>query len=368
ALIVYASGASGTVNWYDTIAGGTSIFTGDIFVTPLLTTTTSYYAEDEVLPDPLNVGPIDGSIGAGANIIYNQFLLFDVMRVCTLVSVWVDADVLGNRTIELKDNTGTVLDSRTILIPAGPSRITLNFELTPGLNYRLGVVGTGHGLFRNNSGVSYPYELPGWVKITRGSNFWFPYLFYFFFYDWEIQGADCHSPRAEAVAHVEPLPTASFSYSQNFNTIDFTNTSSSNSNVVDWSFGDGNTSTDQNPTHTYVLPGNYDVQLNTTNDCGSADVVVNIKIEDPLGIGDESNTNFNIHPNPASGTVNISNTGSVNELWVTITNVLGQLVLSHEYDLTKGIVTLDISHLVPGFYSVDLFSGKTHQQSKLIVE
>ena len=35
-----------------------------------------------------------------------------------------------------------------------------------------------------------------------------------------------------------------------------------------WDFGDGNTSTEQNPTHTYAQPGVYDIQLEVCNDNG----------------------------------------------------------------------------------------------------
>jgi PKD repeat protein len=35
-----------------------------------------------------------------------------------------------------------------------------------------------------------------------------------------------------------------------------------------WDFGDGNTSTEQNPTHTYADPGTYDIQLEVCNDNG----------------------------------------------------------------------------------------------------
>lgn len=36
-----------------------------------------------------------------------------------------------------------------------------------------------------------------------------------------------------------------------------------------WEFGDGNTSTDRNPTHVYTMPGNYDVSLTVTGPGGS---------------------------------------------------------------------------------------------------
>lgn len=45
-------------------------------------------------------------------------------------------------------------------------------------------------------------------------------------------------------------------------------------NVVSWSwdFGDGNTSTVQNPNHTYAAGGNYTVCLTVTDNCGNSDV------------------------------------------------------------------------------------------------
>ena len=44
-------------------------------------------------------------------------------------------------------------------------------------------------------------------------------------------------------------------------TVRFTDTSSNNPTSWLWTFGDGATSTDQNPIHTYTLPGNYTVTL-----------------------------------------------------------------------------------------------------------
>ena len=47
-----------------------------------------------------------------------------------------------------------------------------------------------------------------------------------------------------------------------------------------WDFGDGNTSTELNPTHTYAVAGTYDVTLTTTNDAG-----VSRSVTKPVPVG-----------------------------------------------------------------------------------
>ena len=57
-------------------------------------------------------------------------------------------------------------------------------------------------------------------------------------------------------------------------TVNFTDTSTPGTNNLtawNWDFGDGNTSTQQNPTHTYNTPGAYTVILNVTDSVGLAD-------------------------------------------------------------------------------------------------
>jgi PKD repeat protein len=52
-------------------------------------------------------------------------------------------------------------------------------------------------------------------------------------------------------------------------TVAFTDQSSGNPTSWRWDFGDGATSTIQNPTHTYAAPGTYTVSLTATNVAGS---------------------------------------------------------------------------------------------------
>lgn len=60
---------------------------------------------------------------------------------------------------------------------------------------------------------------------------------------------------------------AGFSYTENDLTLSFQNESSNGS--YDWDFGDGSTSSQANPTHTYPAPGTYTVCLEVSGSCGS---------------------------------------------------------------------------------------------------
>ncbi len=63
------------------------------------------------------------------------------------------------------------------------------------------------------------------------------------------------------------LPEANFSYTNEMLAVTFTNLSQ-NSNTTIWNFGDGNSSSNINPIHTYAQTGTYNVQLIISNDCG----------------------------------------------------------------------------------------------------
>jgi PKD repeat protein len=66
---------------------------------------------------------------------------------------------------------------------------------------------------------------------------------------------------------VNPGPTAGFTSAVNGSSATFTNTSA-NAVSYSWNFGDGNSSAQQNPSHTYANDGTYTVTLTATNPCG----------------------------------------------------------------------------------------------------
>lgn len=64
-------------------------------------------------------------------------------------------------------------------------------------------------------------------------------------------------------------PTASFTFTMNGLSVQFTDRSSGIVTSRLWDFGDGNTSTDQNPSRTYAAAGVYVVNLSVTNADGT---------------------------------------------------------------------------------------------------
>lgn len=63
------------------------------------------------------------------------------------------------------------------------------------------------------------------------------------------------------------MPSPDFSFEIDDKTVTFTNLSE-DADSYSWDFGDSNTSTDENPVHTYGAYGDYDVRLTATNEDG----------------------------------------------------------------------------------------------------
>lgn len=75
----------------------------------------------------------------------------------------------------------------------------------------------------------------------------------------------------------KPVPEPDFSYSVEGLTVTFTN-NSLESDSYSWDFGDGNTSTEAAPTHTYSDYGLYSVQLTATGEGGEASISKDVEI------------------------------------------------------------------------------------------
>ena len=196
----------GTLQWFNTSSGGEPIFAGNDY-SPTVNKTTTYYVQNSSIGALQKVGPVDNTFGAGANFNSNDLrgLVFDVLTPIKLKSVKVYANDAGNRIIQLMDSVnGKQLASRTINVPAGESRINLDFDIPTGLAYHLKISGSVN-LYRNAGNAKYPYTIPNVVSISETDVSAQNPGYYYFFYDWEIQKSGCNTARVPVTVTVNCL-------------------------------------------------------------------------------------------------------------------------------------------------------------------
>lgn len=521
--ITLTANVSGTAYWYDSSQSTTPLSTGNTYQTNINQTTT-FFVENHVEASSIYGGDLRSNTGGGfLSSTSKHYLIFNSSQPCKIVSVEVNAQTSGNRTIELQNSSGQVIQTTTIYIPAGINRITLNFNVPVGNGYRL-VGPSNAALYRNNTGSTYPYNIGNLISIVGNSAGDLNY--YYYFYNWEVKGPDCISsripltvfvysaPQANAgndetinynttttlngqitggsgdysyiwlptnmvtnptslntqtvaltssqsfvlsvtdnltgcshsdtiyvtvnntslnvniqtsqnnicpgtsiqltttvsggsgnytytwasnpvgfssneanpvlapqqtttyfvtvsdgynqivssvLIEVLPLPVADFNYQTSLLVVSFTN-SSTNANSYLWLFGDGNTSTDENPTHTYTANGNYEVTLIAYNSCGTDTFTTNIIIDNSL-IEENNSNHVLVYPNPFDSFIQIKSTNNM-PINVKILSIDGQIV--SEEILDNNINTISTNRIAKGSYIIEFNSNNLIERRIII--
>ena len=99
---------------------------------------------------------------------------------------------------------------------------------------------------------------------------------------WVQVTVDCCNYADTIVISAGALGTAAFNFSSSPCDLEVAtvNTSSGASSYA-WDFGDGQSSTDEAPTHTYSASGTYDITLTAYNNCGTNDTSIQLVIQPP---------------------------------------------------------------------------------------
>lgn len=158
-------------------------------------------------------------------------------------------------------------------------------------------------------------------------------------------------------------PQSLFSVDGTGTTLIFNDQSTNDPTSWLWDFGDGTTSTLQDPEHTYAEATSYDVCLTVTNDCGEDTNCLNILVTSTNEISIVES--IKLMPNPAQYNVSLVFNSQINtNMTIAVTAVNGQQILSQPYLVQQGENTInwDVSTWSPGVYWVRL----SHEESTTV--
>jgi len=364
-LSLMATNGSGDLHWYD---AGSLVHVGDTFNTPPLANTTAYQVKDVIERPIVKAGPPDNTFGGGGyhGSGFTGAVNFTADTSFTIVSAWVDAQGAGDRVVYLWDGniangggtiTNTVLQQVTVTLANGPQRVTLNLDVPGAGDYALG--GSQMDLYRNNSGPTYPYVVPNVVSLTSSTanN---ALDFYYYFYDLELRLMPCESSEQTVTASIVD---ADFTMNVTGNSVAFTDNSTGATSWM-WDFGDGNTSTQQNPMHTYNSNGPHTVTLTINNGaCSYADTL-------SAGVGIEEisdDMNLVIMPNPTDDRTTLRFSQALpSDLQVEVLSVDGRLLQQTVMPMGAEQISLDLSDYPSAVYLIRMRTDEVVDIRKVV--
>lgn len=175
--------------------------------------------------------------------------------------------------------------------------------------------------------------------------------------------------------YTQPLnfgPTAAFGANVNneASSATFSNTSASAGSYM-WDFGDGNTSTEAAPTHTYATFGTYNVTLIAMNTCGADTLTSSVTIQE---VGIESLSNFSavqLMPNPTADRAQLTfEQQFAAEVHVEVLDLSGKLqMMAFQGMLPAGKVAVNLytESMAAGTYWVRIRSNGAQKTLPLVI-
>jgi PKD repeat protein/sugar lactone lactonase YvrE len=174
-------------------------------------------------------------------------------------------------------------------------------------------------------------------------------------------------------AMVLSLPDAYFYYDVNALEVQFVN-EAINADAHYWDFGDGTSSTEENPIHNYTSKGSYTVSYTALSDfCGSSVFTETVKVS-----GKSTSEIIDIYPNPSTGSFTILINpdapllGAIN---ILINGTSGQYLYSGTFNPNmvtsydgNYYIDVNIDHFTKGIYLVYIDAGNFVGQDKLILK
>jgi hypothetical protein len=373
-------------NWFETDTSTASVGSGDSLQVPA--TSRTWYVSHAAGSSGSGSDSLEFTLAAGNSQNGNMFDI-SVLNAVELQGFTVSPNSAGSGEFEIWHKTGsyvgfengpagwTLLEAIDIgpLPAAGLYRINLTtpFPLSVGahafyvtrvsgsVNYTNGTtVGT---LLNSNDdlqlfegiGKSHPFGSTFAPRVFNG------------LIHYGNPGGACESARIPVlVTPYADTAVADFTFTQT-GPGDFSfDASASNGDTYSWDFGDGNTATGQQVTHSYVTGSTFAVTLVVTEaHCGSSDTIV-INVTSTVSLETfVMHQNLKVFPNPTNGQFSVSYSGPFErDTYFRILAPSGQLVeafhVTHDALTVSGFEvqkTFDLSGLSKGIYILQVETG-----------
>lgn len=195
-----------------------------------------------------------------------------------------------------------------------------------------------------------------------------------------VAGSDTETKVGYITASTE-APVATFSASatevEEGTSITFTDASTNAPTSWSWTFEGGTpaTSTEQNPSVTYATAGTYQVALTVTNSGGSDTETkagyITVSAPEVLSVVADQSNNILLYPNPIVSKLQIKIGEKMkggHEVAVSIYSILGTLQLNQVYEVSSGLLEIDMEKITPGINIVELGIDGRVEQYKIIKE
>lgn len=256
---------------------------------------------------------------------------------------------VGEYTVVVRDANGCQITQDFSLVSDPPLFVVVNnvvgVECAGSFTGALELSGTG-------GTPEYSYSLSGSAPQISGS---YSELTNGVYLVTLTDNSGCTATAEVEVPFTFPVPLVDFNAVVSGEAVLFDNTSEFGDSYL-WDFGDGTTSTEENPVHIYATPGYYTVTLSVTNGCGTRTRTRAINTI-MIGIEDAASTQFSVFPNPTAGVLNITTASDISgSIRIEITSVSGQRVMQMSQNgvLANGKITIDASALNQGMYYITI--------------
>ncbi len=155
-----------------------------------------------------------------------------------------------------------------------------------------------------------------------------------------------------------------FSYNQVGPTVNFID-SSANATSWTWSFGDGNTSTLQNPSHNYAAAGNYNVRLAINGTpCSKTETISVIS-----SLAESFTESIEVFPNPAKDYITIKlNKPAKSEIVGRIESIHGSVLEEFKIPAGEQFYELDVYKYSSSMYLMRLMDSNSQFVHKILLE